>query len=176
LEQLAEFLAATLNTHFGGGKADAKGLSDLFIAKTVHVTEEEGNTESLVHMVEYADYALTKLSGIGRTLHQEGAWQRSPGTFSGVIELHEADAILALEKIQAVVDLDPVEPGTEGGASLKLRHTEISFDKDFLSEILRGEWVASQVAALVDNFAFVAFDQYLESAQVAMGGQTHAMH
>jgi hypothetical protein len=66
-----------------------------------------------------------------------------------------------------MIYFDSFEPGTKRGAPLECLERKESLDEDFLGKILVVFFVASEIAAIGQDSALVAFDQLFEGTQIA---------
>ncbi len=83
-----------------------------------------------------------------------------------IVNVDRGASLLLLDVVEAVVDLDPLDPGGEGRPAFEALEGEKGLEEDLLGEVLGVGRSAGEVATVCEHLAAVAPDELVERSQV----------
>ena len=85
-----------------------------------------------------------------------------------VLDIDHLPPFLFFDVVEAVVDLDPLDPGGEGRTALESLEGKEGLEKDFLGKVLGVGRRPGEVAAVGEHLSAVASYQQIEWSEIAI--------
>ncbi len=164
---LTELLTGSLDSHLDGRQPDVELLGDLLVGHAVQVAQQERDPQGGRHGVEHSRDAAPFVEALEVLLAARLVEETGRDLHARLLDVDHVLAVPLLVEVQAVVDLDALQPGRELGAPFEALEPEERLDEDLLREVLGVVRRTGQIAAVGEDLRLVALDQHLERSGVA---------